>query len=72
MKAPVLAIGAGAKGGFGELTPTTMRQVSNNVRSVVVDGSGHFLAMEAPDRLGQLLEKFFDEVENMGISPIQS
>lgn len=57
---PVLAIGAGS----ADFTPATMRQVATNVTSVIVDGVGHYVAMEAPERLAAALESFYREVES--------
>lgn len=57
---PVLAVG----GGSGEFTAATMRQVATDVTSVVVDGIGHYVAMEAPDRLAQALLTFFARVDH--------
>lgn len=52
LKMPVLAIGSFG----GPFTETTMRQVAENVTSVQIDGSGHYLAQEAPERLaGEIL-----------------
>jgi pimeloyl-ACP methyl ester carboxylesterase len=57
---PVLAIGAGG----GELTFTTMSQVSSDpVRSVTLEGVGHYPALEAPDRVAQTLLDFFSTVD---------
>jgi pimeloyl-ACP methyl ester carboxylesterase len=46
---PVLAIG-GAKG-IGEGVANTMKLVADNVQSVVIPGSGHWVAEEAPEDL---------------------
>jgi pimeloyl-ACP methyl ester carboxylesterase len=46
---PILAIG-GAKG-IGEGTATTMKLVADNVQSVIIPGSGHWVAEEAPEQL---------------------
>ena len=59
---PVLAIG----GGSGEFTPATMRQVATDVTAVSVDGIGHYVAMEAPDRLAETLESFYGDVDSRG------
>ena len=57
---PVLAIG----GGGGEFTVSTMRQVtSGEVRSAVLEGVGHYVAMEAPDELATLLLHFFPIID---------
>jgi pimeloyl-ACP methyl ester carboxylesterase len=57
---PVLAIG----GGSADFTPATMRQVATNVTSAIVDGVGHYVAMEAPERLATALESFYREVDS--------
>lgn len=56
---PVLAVG----GGSGEFTASAMRQVAADVRSVMVDSVGHYVAMEAPDRLAEALLAFHGEVD---------
>jgi pimeloyl-ACP methyl ester carboxylesterase len=56
---PVLAIG----GGSADFTPATMRQVATDVTAVTVHGIGHYVAMEAPDRLAEALLSFFREVD---------
>src|ERR1700683_1084460 len=57
---PVLAIGAGG----GELTFATMSQVSSGpVRSVTLEGVGHYAALEAPDKVAHALLDFFGTVE---------
>jgi pimeloyl-ACP methyl ester carboxylesterase len=56
---PVLAVG-----GFGgEFTAATFRQVSaGEVASIVLDGVGHYVALEAPDRLARAIAGFVSEV----------
>ena len=57
---PVLAIGAGG----GELTFATMSQVSSDpVRSVTLEGVGHYAALEAPDQVAHALLDFFSTVD---------
>ena len=57
---PVLAIGAGG----GELTFATMSQVSSDpVRSVKLEGVGHYAALEAPDQVAHALLDFFSIVD---------
>jgi pimeloyl-ACP methyl ester carboxylesterase len=57
---PVLAIGAGG----GEFTCAAMRQVSSDpVRSVTLEGVGHYAALEAPDQVAQALLDFFSTVD---------
>ncbi|UPK42644.1 alpha/beta fold hydrolase [Paenibacillus pabuli] len=56
---PVLAIGAGG----GEFTVATMSQVaSGQIRSVSLDGVGHYAALEAPDKVANALLEFFDSI----------
>ena len=51
---PVLAIG-GEKG-LGEGTANTMKLVADDVQSIIIPGSGHWVAEEAPEKLlGALL-----------------
>jgi pimeloyl-ACP methyl ester carboxylesterase len=57
---PVLAVGARS----GEFTPTTMRQVAEDTRSASIDGVGHYVAMEAPDRLADALLSFYRETDS--------
>jgi pimeloyl-ACP methyl ester carboxylesterase len=52
---PVLAVG----GGSGTFTETTLRQVAGDVRAVILDGIGHYVAMEAPARLADALLAFY-------------
>jgi pimeloyl-ACP methyl ester carboxylesterase len=57
---PVLAIGAGG----GELTFATMSQVSSDpVRSVTLEGVGHYAALEAPEQVAHSLLDFFSTVD---------
>jgi pimeloyl-ACP methyl ester carboxylesterase len=52
---PVLAV----DGGGNLFTTTTVKQVSSGpVRSVVLDGVGHYVALEAPERLAAALLDF--------------
>lgn len=59
LEMPVLAIG----GGSGEFTPSTFQQVATDVTPVSIEGIGHYVAMEAPDRLAAAMLAFFREVE---------
>lgn len=59
LEQPVLAIG----GSSGDLTPNTFTQVGTDVTSVVLDGIGHFVAMEAPDRLADTLLAFYSKLD---------
>src|SRR5271170_493611 len=57
---PVLAIGAGS----GEYTFATMSRISSNpVRSVALEGVGHYAALEAPDKVANALLDFFRTVD---------
>ena len=57
---PMLAIGAGG----GEFTFATMSQVaSGQVRSVSLDGVGHYAALEAPEKVADALLGFFDSID---------
>jgi pimeloyl-ACP methyl ester carboxylesterase len=57
---PVLAIG----GGGGDFTFATMSQVaSGQIRSVHVEGVGHYAALEAPDKVADALVDFFGTVD---------
>jgi pimeloyl-ACP methyl ester carboxylesterase len=53
---PVLAVGAGG----GDFTTATLAQATpGDVRSVRLDGVGHYVALEAPDELAPALLDFF-------------
>jgi len=56
---PVLAIG----GASADFTPATMRQVAADVTAVTVPDIGHYVAMEAPDRLAEALTSFYRELD---------
>lgn len=57
---PVLAVGALT----GDFTATTMRQVATSVRAVHLDGVGHYVALEAPDRLAEALLTFYRDTDS--------
>ncbi len=57
---PVLAMG----GRSGEFTPATLRQVSTNVTAAHIDGIGHYVAMEAPDRFAGVLLDFCTKADS--------
>jgi pimeloyl-ACP methyl ester carboxylesterase len=60
LKVPVLAVG----GGGGSFTFGTMSQAAAaEVRSVILEGVGHYVAMEAPDKLAKTILEFFGSVE---------
>ena len=57
---PVLAVGAGG----GAFTVGTMSKAAGTqVRSVQLDGVGHYVAMEAPERLSKALLEFVTSVD---------
>jgi pimeloyl-ACP methyl ester carboxylesterase len=56
---PVLAVG----GRSGEFTPATLRQVSKDMSSASIDGIGHYVAMEAPERLAAVLLSFYRKID---------
>ncbi|TDD62739.1 alpha/beta hydrolase [Kribbella antibiotica] len=56
---PILAVG----GASGDFTPNTFAQVGEDVTSIRLDGVGHFVAMEAPDRLAETLHGFYVGVD---------
>ncbi len=58
---PVLAI----SGRSGEFTPATLRQVAGDVSALALDGIGHYVAMEAPDRLADGLLSFYEKLDNL-------
>jgi pimeloyl-ACP methyl ester carboxylesterase len=53
---PVLAIGGAASS--GETVASSMKLVADDVQSVVIPGSGHFVAEEAPDEMLAALTAF--------------
>lgn len=61
---PVLAVGAGGEGGFGDFSRQTMARVATDVDDVVIDRSGHFVAQESPDELAQHLLAFYSRIES--------
>jgi pimeloyl-ACP methyl ester carboxylesterase len=61
LRVPVLAVGAGG----GPFTAGTMSQAapSTEVRSVSLDGVGHYAAMEAPEELAKAIRDFTTTVD---------
>jgi pimeloyl-ACP methyl ester carboxylesterase len=60
LTAPVLAVGAGG----GALTAGTMSQAAKaEVSQCSLDGVGHYVAMEAPDKLAKAVLDFIDSVD---------
>jgi pimeloyl-ACP methyl ester carboxylesterase len=57
---PVLAVG----GRSGEFTPATLRHVATDVSAVSLEGTGHYAAMEAPERLADALLAFYEKVDS--------
>ena len=63
LRMPVLAVGAGG-GGF---TFGTLSQVAaNEVKSVSLDGVGHYAALEAPEKLARAILDFARGVDSKG------
>lgn len=60
VRCPVLAVGAGG-GAFTHASVS--RAVDGPVRSVLLDGVGHYAALEAPERLAATLLEFFDQID---------
>jgi pimeloyl-ACP methyl ester carboxylesterase len=60
LQVPLMTIGAAA----GEFTHGTMTAAAGtNVRSVLLDGVGHYAALEAPDKVADALLDFFAAVD---------
>ncbi len=60
LTAPVLTVGAGG----GAFTHASLsRAVAGSVESVLLDGIGHYAALEAPERLAEALLAFVDRVD---------
>ena len=51
---PVLAVG----GGGGPFTADTMTATGVDVTAVSLDGVGHYVALEAPERLAEVIRDF--------------
>jgi NAD kinase len=57
---PVLAVGAGG----GTFTSRTMSQVtSTEISAVSLGGVGHYVTMEAPEKLAKAILDFADSVD---------
>lgn len=66
LSVPVLAVGAGG----GPFTEATLGQVTaGDVKSVQLDGVGHYVALEAPDALAAALLEFLRGVD---AAPVQA
>jgi pimeloyl-ACP methyl ester carboxylesterase len=60
IRSPVLAVGAGG----GAFTHASVAQaVGGPVESVLLEGVGHYAALEAPERLAAALLEFFDRID---------
>jgi hypothetical protein len=60
LNVPVLAVGAGG----GPFTARTMAQAaSGEISSVQLDGTGHYVAMEAPEKLAGAILGFVDGID---------
>jgi pimeloyl-ACP methyl ester carboxylesterase len=66
---PVLAIG-GAKG-IGEGTANTMKLVADDVQRVIIPGSGHWVAEEAPEPLLSAITAFLTPYRTEGVAASQ-
>jgi pimeloyl-ACP methyl ester carboxylesterase len=61
---PVLAIGGA--GGLGEAVGKTMKRVADDVHSLVIPGSGHWVAEEAPTEMLTALTAFLAPYRDRG------
>ncbi len=59
INAPVLTIGAGG----GTFTANTMAAAATEVHSVLLDGVGHYAAMEAPESVAQAMTEFLEGID---------
>lgn len=57
---PVLAIGGGGHGGFGDKQAEQIRQYASNVTGASLPGCGHWLPEECPASLNPLVVNFLD------------
>jgi pimeloyl-ACP methyl ester carboxylesterase len=57
---PVLAVGGGSR----DFTANTIEQVAREVTTLTLNGTGHYAAMEAPDRLAKALVGFYLKVDS--------
>ena len=60
---PVLAIGGAAS--FGDHVGDALKLVADDVQSVVIPDTGHFLAEESPDELLAALTPFLSRDESV-------
>ena len=45
--------------------PTSLSQVATGVSAVTLDGIGHYVTMEAPDRLAEALLTFYRKIDQL-------
>ncbi|WP_019587731.1 alpha/beta fold hydrolase [Deinococcus apachensis] len=67
---PILAIGAARS--FGERVGDALKPVAENVQSVVIPDSGHFVAEEAPEKLLAALTAFLTPYHESARTPATS
>ena len=67
--APVLTVGAGG-GGFTHASVS--RAVAGPVEAVLLDGVGHYAALEAPERLAEALLAFIDGIDALDALDVTS
>jgi pimeloyl-ACP methyl ester carboxylesterase len=58
-KLTIPVLGVGGAGSFGPIIEQHLKHVAENVRSVSIEGSGHWVADERPAELIEALSKFF-------------
>lgn len=59
---PILAIG----GSSGPFTATTVSQVAvSNIQSVQLEGVGHYVALEAPEALANVILEFLESIDSV-------
>lgn len=56
---PVLAVAGRSR----DFTPSTLRQIAENVTTTRIEDIGHYVAMEAPDQLATALHTFYADVD---------
>ncbi len=69
LTAPVLTVGAGG-GGFTHASVS--RAVAGPVEAVLLDGVGHYAALEAPERLAEALLAFIDGIDALDALDVTS
>ncbi len=58
---PVLTLAGGAHSGRKDLMQQSLTRISDNVRSIVVEGAGHWIPEEQPQAVAEHLMAFFNE-----------